>query len=345
MVEAINQEIIKRKSFISEEVETIYFGGGTPSLLTPSQLDHLLKTIQTNFQVSSGAEVTLEANPEDLTLEKAESFLSSGINRLSIGIQTFDSKKLTWMNRAHSSNESVSAYENARSAGFQNVSLDLIYALPDHDEDSWKHDLKSMVDLNPEHISIYGLTIEDKTVFGKWERDEKLIQIPEEQAAKQYLFAVQFLKSYGFIQYEVSNFGKEGFHSRHNHSYWSGKTYLGVGPGAHSFDGRSVRRFNVRSNPKYLKALSNGDSYYEEESLSKMQRVNERILTELRTKAGIDLSKIKELTSQNLREIHKSFIDQMIHDGFIEISSDRLWLTPQGFLIADEIALRLFFPE
>lgn len=345
MVNAIAEEIGLKKEYISEEVKTIYFGGGTPSLLSNAQLKKLLDAVYENFEVSKSAEITLEANPEDLSLEHAKSIRENGVNRLSIGMQTFDESRLKWMNRIHSSGEAIRAFENARAAGFENISLDLIYALPDLNEEDWKADLQRIVPLNPEHISLYGLTIEEKTVFGKWKEQNKLIEVPDDDAAQQYLFGIEFLKSKNYKQYEVSNFGKEGFYSRHNNAYWSGTSYLGVGPGAHSFDGENTRTFNVRNNAKYLKAIENNQECSEVETLSGIQRINERILTELRTAKGVDLTRIESLTGSRLENLHSSFLNEMASKNMIDIQDGFLRLKPHGFLVADEIALRLFFSE
>ena len=344
MTQAIVQELVSRKGHLQETVETIYFGGGTPSLLSKHQIETIQKTIQKEFEVIDSAEITLEANPEDLTLEKATQLFDLGINRLSIGIQTFDEQKLNWMNRIHNSEEAIMAFEYARKVGFKNISLDLIYAIPDYRMEHWQKDLQKITSLDPEHISLYGLTIEKNTVFGKWEQKSRLVQVPEDQAAEQYLFAVEFLKSKGYKQYEVSNFGKEGFHSRHNHAYWEGIPYLGIGPGAHSFDGKS-RRFNIRNNAKYLKNLVSNESYFEIETLSEIQRINEQILTSMRTTKGLDFNIIKQKTNQNLQILHEDFLNQVMNDDLATIVNDRFKLRPKGFLVADEIALRLFFPE
>lgn len=344
MVNAIGQEIRSRRDYINETIETIYFGGGTPSLLTKTQFEHLLTSIKENFRLGDSPEITLEANPEDLTPEKASAMYKQGINRLSVGVQTFNEEKLTWMNRVHSSTEAKTAYENARAVGFDNISLDLIYAIPDHDRSDWEKDLSTIVQLDPEHISLYGLTIEDKTVFGKWEKENRLIQVPEDEAAAQYLLAIDFLKRAGFVQYEVSNFGKEGFYSRHNNAYWSGVPYLGVGPGAHSFNG-TTRSFNVRNNPKYIKAIKEGLSYSETEQLSDTQRLNEQILTQLRTAKGLDLIAIEERAGESLLKLHSGFIDELREKDLVATEGNYLRLKSRGFLVADEIALRLFFPE
>ncbi len=344
MVNAITHEIAVHKEYLTDNISTIYFGGGTPSLLSSDHLKKILDAIQSNFVVNSDAEITLEANPEDLTIDQSKGIFDLGVNRLSIGIQTFDEKKLEWMNRVHNSKEAIEAYENARTAGFKNISLDLIYAIPDHSKARWEADLRAITDLQPEHISLYGLTIEDRTVFGKWELENKLIQVPEDEAASQYLFAIEYLKHHGFHQYEVSNFGKKGFRSKHNNAYWSGIPYLGAGPGAHSFDGLS-RKFNIRNNQKYLKAIASGQPYHEEEILTQTQLINEQILTQLRTVQGLNLKNINRTLNTRLEEMHSAFIDDLLRKKMVEINGEFLSLTSKGFLVADEIALRLFFAE
>jgi oxygen-independent coproporphyrinogen III oxidase len=344
MVNMICAEIANRKEYLDEEIHTIYFGGGTPSLLSALQIQSILSAIFRNFQVSKNPEITLEANPEDLSTRKLEELRDTNVNRLSIGIQTFHDEKLKWMNRAHNSNDARTAFKNARKAGFENISLDLIYARPDEDSDAWMNDLKQIIALNPEHVSLYGLTIEDKTVFRKWEKDNKLVQLPEEEAAEQYLNAVEFLNESEFQQYEVSSFCKEGFESRHNSAYWAGVHYLGVGPGAHSFNG-NVRHINIRNNIKYIQHVKNGESHFETENLSKNQKINERILTQLRTSKGLDLAKIKNEWRVDLRQDHSEFLNDLISRKLALIENDKINLLPHGFLIADEIALRLFIQE
>lgn len=344
MIQSVAQELIQRRNYINEPVSTVYFGGGTPSLLSAEQLRFLLDTVKENFGLKKEIELTLEANPEDLTPSYCNELLELGVNRLSLGIQTFHEETLIWMNRVHNTDQAKEAFDNARAAGFQNISLDLIYAIPDHDDKAWKKDLQSITDLNPEHISIYGLTVEEKTVFGKWEREDRLIQVPEDEAASQYLLAIEFLNTQGYIQYEVSNFGKEGFHSRHNNAYWAGVPYLGVGPGAHSFDGKS-RSFNIRSNPRYLKAIQQNEPFSETETLSKIQLINEKILTQLRTRNGLNLSAINEESGEDLRKSHEAFINEMSSLDLIKLDNGFMRLRPKGFLVADEIALRLFLSE
>ncbi len=344
MVQAISSELIKRSGYTNERIETIYLGGGTPSILSVEELEMIMETMAGEYEVNPLAEITLEANPEDLNIGKLKSLYKLGINRLSIGIQTFQKSKLKWMNRIHSTEQSVTAFQDAREVGFKNISVDLIYALPGSGIEVWVEDLKKAADLNPEHISIYGLTIEERTVFGHWKKNGKLVELPEEEAANQYLKTIETLKSLGFDQYEVSNFSKPNFRSQHNSSYWAGQNYLGVGPGAHSYDGSS-RQFNVRNNAKYLRAIAGDDIYFETEILSKTQLMNERILTGLRTIDGVDRREFQKDFGIDLFDEHRSEIELLQNQELLEFDDAKLHLTPKGFLVADEVALKLFFDE
>ncbi len=344
MVEAIVHELSYRSNYLTDEVSTIYFGGGTPSVLTKNQIAKFIQTIKKKFKLTSDPEITLEANPEDLTPNKLDELRKLGINRLSIGVQTFHDKELKWMNRIHDSKQAISSIKNARKAGFSNISLDLIYALPGNGHSLWKDELTKAVELDTEHISLYGLTIEDRTVFGNRKKNNQLIEMPEEAAADQYLHAISFLNSMGMDHYEVSNFAKPGYYSQHNLAYWSGRSYLGVGPGAHSFDGLS-RQLNIRNNSKYLKAIQNGESYFEIENLSKIQRMNEFILTGLRKKEGISFEEIRGTFGIDFLDIYSDILNQYDHQGLIELNENSMHLTSYGFLVADEMALRLFFQE
>jgi len=344
MVDAIIKEINDRHGYINGQIDTIYFGGGTPSLLESDQLSSILNELESNFLISKSSEITLEANPEDLSLEKAESLKKIGINRLSIGVQTFNDEKLHWMNRIHDSSDAVIAFENSRKAGFSNISLDLIYAVPNAEATLLISDLKKITELSAEHISLYGLTIEPRTVFGKWKDNGKLQEMPEDKAADQYIESINYLNDHGYQQYEVSNFSKEGFQSKHNSSYWAGIPYLGVGPGAHSYDGRS-RRFNVSNNTNYIKGIDDKKCYFEVETLTNTQMLNERILIGLRRVKGIALDELSKTFQVDLLQAHKEVIDHLLSQGFIKIEERNLRLSPQGFLVADEIALQLFSHE
>lgn len=341
MVWALGQELLERKDYLDTQVDTLYLGGGTPSLLRGEDLLKLIGLTKAHYHVANNAEITLEANPEDLTKEKCESLKATGINRLSIGVQTFSDAKLKWMNRAHSSEQSLNAIKNAREAGFSNLSLDLMYALPTEDPSLFQEDLRRLMDCDPAHISLYGLTIEEKTVFGKWKQKEALIEMPEEQAAQQYLNAVEMMAKNNYLQYEVSNFSREGFRSQHNSAYWRQEPYLGIGPGAHSYN-QTSRSSNVRNNALYIKALQKNTSYMEEEILTLTQQLNEHILTGLRTIEGIDLKKLEALYHVDLLQANEAFLRQMESQGLVRITGDALSLSTQGFLVADEIAIQLF---
>ena len=344
VIDAICDELKHRKDYLTTPVETVYFGGGTPSLLASAKIEKILNQIRDLYSLTDSLEMTLEANPEDLTLEKCQKLKKIGINRLSIGFQTFDHHKLQWMNRAHNMFQSHEAYQNARRVGFDNISLDLMYALPEETDELFNNDLNEIVALKPEHISLYGLTIEEQTVFGRRKEKGNFVETPEEKAAKQYLDAISFLNANDYVQYEVSNFGREGFYSRHNFGYWNHAPYLGVGPGAHSYNQIS-RRFNIRNNPKYVQALQKGGAYFNEEMLTKTEQLNERILTGLRTTDGIDCNKIMQLFGINLMKEKKEFFTKMTKQKLLKIQGDRIKLHAEGFLVADEIALQLFFHE
>ncbi len=343
IVNALQIEIKARKQYLSDPIRTIYFGGGSPSILSSLHLAKILGSIFSHFPIGDSPEITLEANPEDVTQQKCEELLDMGFNRMSIGVQTFDEKKLVWMNRAHNSSKSVSAIRHAKNAGFENLSLDLIYAIKTQLSE-FKSDLTQITQLDPQHVSLYGLTIEERTVFKKWKTQKKLIEVPEEDAASQYKEAVSFLTQKGYDHYEVSNFGKPGFYSRHNIAYWNHEDYLGIGPGAHSYDG-NTRRFNVRNNAKYLAGIQEGTPYYEEETLSKTQQVNERILTGLRTIDGIDTAELKKKFHVDLMSTGRAILLQFEEQKLLKIVGDAIRLTDAGFLVADEIVLQLFFHE
>lgn len=344
MVEAICLEIRQRANYLIEDIQTIYFGGGTPSILSDKELIHILTTIRECFDVSTAAEITLEANPEDLTFEKSEQILMAGVTRLSVGVQTFSEDRLKWMNRNHTSSQTSWALRNVRKAGFKNISLDLIYAVPGMDDNEWQEDIKRTIELNPDHISLYGLTIEENTVFGKWRKQKKITELLEDKAAEQYICCIRTLQEAGYNQYEVSNFSAEGFESQHNSAYWSGAPYLGVGPGAHSYTGTS-RQFNVRNNAQYIELVNRGTQHYKLETLTDVQRMNESILTRLRTVKGLSLTTFQMAFGIDLLNEKKQVIKDLRKQDLLNIDDDFISLTLSGFLVADEISLRLFFDE
>jgi oxygen-independent coproporphyrinogen-3 oxidase len=342
LVQAIAREIEIQKNYLDKKpIQSIYFGGGTPSLLNARELDILLNTIHVVHPIESRVEITLEANPDDLTPEKLTELKKAGINRLSLGIQSFNDSILQFLNRAHDSRRAIASYQDAREAGFSNISLDLIYAIPGQRESQWLDDIHQALNLEPEHISTYSLTIEEKTVFGRWTVSGKLKPEPDETAAQYLELLMTTLQAKGYEQYEVSNFAKPGLYSVHNSSYWKQEAYLGVGPGAHSFNLHS-RQFNVRNNPIYLKALEEGRIPAEVEILTREDKINEYLLTTLRTQWGADLTYLNKQFNYPLVEQNYTYLHQLMEARLIFIEHDILYLTGKGKLLADKIASDLF---
>jgi oxygen-independent coproporphyrinogen-3 oxidase len=342
MIKLFAREIELQKNYLNKEtVDTIYLGGGTPSLLNGEEIEVILSAIRQFHSVNPQAEVTLEGNPDDLTKEKLEEFYFSGINRLSIGIQSFDDAILKFFNRAHNSAEAMNCVEMARAAGFQNISLDLIYAVPGQDHDQWLANIEKALQLSPEHISSYSLTIEDKTAFGKWAKTGKLKVVDEEFAAKEFELLMNRLKKAGYDHYEISNFSKPDFYSRHNSNYWKQKKYLGIGPSAHSYNGES-RQYNISNNSLYEKALRENRIPCEVELLSKEDKINEYVFTTLRTSWGCHLSYLKTHLNYDLLQDRSSYLQVLISQQLIDLTGDVLTLTNQGKFVADQIASDLF---
>jgi oxygen-independent coproporphyrinogen-3 oxidase len=345
IVEAIAKEIVMRKSYLSSPIlETIYFGGGTPSMLDKEELDLLLHTIHQNFEVTADAEITLEANPDDLSEAKIQQLAQSGINRLSIGIQSFHQPHLTFLNRIHSSTEAENCVRIAQEAGITNISIDLIYAIPSDNHYVLESDIAKAFELNVSHISAYCLTIEPQTAFGSWLKKKKILPIDEEFAAQQFEILTSSLASNGYEQYEISNFARDGHYSRHNSSYWQQHHYLGVGPSAHSYNGIS-REYNIANNAKYLAALSENTIPATYEELSVADRVNEYLLTGLRTKWGVKLSELESLSGGAFLTQNKQTLVDMQKIGWINPTDETITLTQAGKLFADRIASELFLGE
>ncbi len=341
MVEMICRELRLRKEYLpAEEIRTVYFGGGTPSLLETEGLEKIMESIRRQHAVAANAEITLEANPDDLNREKLASLRKAGINRLSIGIQSFHDASLRYMNRAHQAHQAESAVLTAQEEGFDNISIDLIYGIPSPDHALWKSDLQKAVSLGVQHISSYCLTIEPGTVFGK--RKEKGLLAPEDEEynAQQFELLVETLEASGYEQYEVSNFARTGYLSKHNSNYWNGEYYLGVGPGAHSYDGFS-RQYNLENNPRYIAALEAGNIPFTREVLDAKTMANEYIMTRLRTKWGIDCSVLESKFGIAFGNIEQ-MIEKYKNLGFILQEDTVLKLTKKGLLFADKITEDLF---
>lgn len=340
LIDAVVEELKLRKDYLDQkEVQTIYFGGGTPSLLSEKDLHRILETIYSHFTVSK-PEITLEANPEDLTLEKSNELAALQINRLSIGLQSFNDDYLKLFNRNHDASTSLEAIKNARLAGFKNISIDLIFGIPNQSVEMLRKELKQVIELDTEHISLYGLTIEEGTVFENWNKNGLLGEIDEEIAAHQFKTIMDELASAGYLQYEISNFCKPAFKSKHNSSYWEEKHYLGIGPGAHSFNGTS-REYNIKNNIKYIRSISGGSIPSEIEYLSDEDKINEAILISLRTSSGVDLQSLHSNLNFDLLKNKKTVIEEMIASEHLLLAENHLSLTSKGILVADNITERL----
>ncbi|MFC2176646.1 radical SAM family heme chaperone HemW [Bacteroidota bacterium] len=341
LVVAILNEISLRKDYLKDElVETIYFGGGTPSLLPTTAIKQILDSINTYNKVVVGAEITLEANPEDLTTEKLIELKSIGINRLSLGTQSFIDSELKWMNRMHSAKQAEECVRAAQRIGFNNISIDLIFGLPNQTKQNWQFNLDKAISLNVQHISSYSLTVEAKTVLGN--RVKKGLQsAPDDNLASDFFkMNMRFLTLHGFEHYEISNFAVAGYISKHNSSYWKNVNYLGLGPSAHSYNGIS-RQWNVKSNTRYTNLIARQEGFFETETLSVNDKLNEHILTGLRTKWGIQKMVIEQISPTAWEEIINR-LNPLEMENFV-FENDAITLSNQGKLITDSLTSELFF--
>lgn len=341
MMRAIGREALLRKPYLNESVDTIYWGGGTPSLLEIQDIEQILQLLQTHYSISPQAEITLETNPDDITPEKLAAWWEAGINRLSIGIQSFEEQDLQWMNRAHTAAQSMRSIEQAKEAGFTNITIDLIYGTPGLTDEHWEKNIETALALQIPHLSCYALTVEPKTALAEMIRKQTIQDVDTEQQARQFAILTEKTAEAGMEQYEISNFAQPGFRSRHNSSYWQGKTYLGLGPSAHSFNGVS-RQWNIANNSLYLAGIEKGELPFEQEILTETQQLNEYIMTGLRTIEGISLEKIRTAWgSDKAAAIHKA-AEKYITQGKVRFSGDALQLEEAGKFFADGIAADLF---
>lgn len=336
---SIVREIELRKDYAgTPTISTIYFGGGTPSMLAVEEIETILLSIKKQLPCQDTPEITLEMNPDDATLEKLQGLRNIGINRLSIGIQSFDDNVLKYLNRSHDSKAARHSLDLARQAGFENISIDLIYAIPARSATLWQKDLDTAMNFLPEHLSSYCLTIEDKTVFGHQLQNGKLRETPEPEAVEQYYMLTNTLDRYGYAQYEVSNFARPGFRSIHNSHYWNHTSaYLGLGPGAHSYDGHS-RQWNISNNYTYTQTLEEGKIPCTIEMLTPENKMNEYIMTTLRTSEGCSHSWLLEHYGYDLLQRSSSEIDLLVKNKLCTVNTTKITLTTAGMLLADKIA-------
>ncbi len=342
MVNAIVRELELRVEYLQgETIETVYFGGGTPSLLSIAELQCLLGSIYDHFEVSNLPEITLEANPDDLSIRALDAFRNAGVNRLSLGTQSFYDSHLQLLNRSHSAAQSIMSLELIQSAGFTNYSADLIYAIPHSNHSVWMDDIDQMLSFSPPHLSCYNLTVEEKTVLGKWVKTGKFVESEDGFAYEQLDLLMDRLSANGYEHYEISNFAKPGYHSRHNSNYWNNHNYLGLGPGAHSYN-QSSRQYNISNNALYIKGITSRQVPAQIELLSPTDKINEAILTQIRTSAGIDLSQLVSQFGYDILHEQKAVLENLINRSYLEKSDNHLRLTRAGKFLADKITEDLF---
>jgi oxygen-independent coproporphyrinogen III oxidase len=343
MIDSLKKEIEIRSRFPpkNEMIETIYWGGGTPSLLTQNEIQDLLSSVKKNYNVTDEAEITLEANPDDIHEEKLKEWKNAGINRLSIGIQSFVERDLLWMNRAHNSVQASECIRLAKKTGFNNFSIDLIFGTPGLTDKEWKENIQKAIDLDSPHIACYALTVEPKTALQKMVALQKKEDVNTDMQAGQYTILMQLMRNAGYEHYEISNFAKPGFRSRHNSSYWQGKKYIGIGPSAHSFDGK-MRTWNKAHNVFYIKSIEQGIIPFEKEILTEAQKLNEYVMTSLRTIEGLDLKYVENTFSVGERKRIENLALNEAGNNRVRIDGEKIILSDEGKLFADGIAVKLF---
>jgi len=340
LVDALCKELVLRKNEILGRVETIYFGGGTPSLLSQEELEIIFKTIYENYSIIENPEITLEANPDDLSRQKLEQLAKSPINRLSIGIQSFFEEDLKFMNRAHNAEEAENSIKKAKKY-FKNISIDLIYGVPGMSNVRWKQNIEKALSFEILHISSYALTVEPKTALDTFIKKGLVPPVDDALAEQHFFTLMETLQTNDFVQYELSNFGKEGFFSRNNTAYWQGKTYLGIGPSAHSYDGKN-RSWNVKNNSLYINSIEKGNLPSETETLSITDCYNEYVMTGLRTIWGVSLTRVELDFGKKYKEYLLLQAQKHLEENLLYLDGDLLLVTKKGKFLSDGLASDLF---
>ena len=340
---ALKKEIINRKSYLGDDVvKTIYFGGGTPSLLPIKYVEEILELLHENYNIISNPEVTLEINPDTIDKEKMLALKHLGVNRMSVGIQSFNDDDLRYLGRRHDSRHALQVLDDLSSVGFDRITLDLIYGMPTLTEEKWNHNLDIFFSTGISHLSAYALTVEPKTILGQKIEKEELQEVSEEETIRHYDILVERTKENGFEHYEISNFAKPGCRSQHNSIYWQDVKYLGLGPSAHSYDGNS-RQWNVSNLTKYIQLIDTGtECYYEKEILSKEDKFNEYVMTSLRTSWGCDVEKIERDYGESYAHNFLKNVKKYLDSGIMLMKDNNFILTDEGMLFADGIAADLF---
>lgn len=344
LVKALCSEIEKRRDYLGSNVlSSIYFGGGTPSILEKDDLQLIFNTISKYFSSSDDIEITLEANPDDLTKPKVEVLKALGVNRLSIGVQSFFDSDLQWMNRAHTSGEATDAIRNAQDVGITNLTVDLIYGSPYLTHEMWHENVERVLNMGIQHISAYCLTVEEKTALHHMIKKGRFKPLDQDHANEQFAFLIDILTRNGFEHYEISNFAKPGFRALHNTNYWLGAKYLGVGPAAHSYNGVS-RSWNIANNKKYIDTITEGQLPLETEYLTPSMRYNEYVMTSLRTSWGVDAAQIQDLYPDFL-PYFEEYIKKHLEKGMVWVHDGHYVLTHEGKFFADKVAMDLFWVD
>ena len=341
LIDAIKKELELRKNFLNKsKIHTMYFGGGTPSMIKPYLIGNIMKTVHDNFKLDKNAEITLESNPDDINKKNIKKWKRYGINRISLGIQSFDDKTLKFINRSHNSNKSLVALKMIDSC-FHNYSVDLIYGIPNTTFNIWKDDISKILKFNPPHISAYNMTIEQNTVFSNW-LEKGVIKLHDENILiKKFLYLIDILEKENYIHYETSNFCKKGFFSKHNIGYWKRKKYLGVGPSAHSFNGK-IRNSNISNNSKYIDQIGKRIISESKELLTRKMTINEIIMTGIRTRWGINIDYLRSNLKYDI--LHKQFstIKKLKKNKLIQMDNSKILATKKGKLFSNYIAEQLF---
>ena len=342
LLSALNKEISLQKNYLGgDTIETIYFGGGTPSLLNSGEINAIIDAIAKLHSISSAAEITLEANPDDLDKKQVQAIKGTAVNRFSIGIQSFFDEDLKWMNRAHQAGDAESSVKRAQDAGFENITVDLIYGYPLLTDAKWKSNINRVFELDVPHVSAYSMTVEPRTALAAFIKKKTEPALNDEQSASQFIHLMDAMHQQGFEHYEISNFCRPGSYSRHNTNYWKGVKYLGIGPSAHSFNGDS-RQWNISNNAKYIKSILESKVPAETEILTETNKLNEYIMTSLRTQWGLDLRRLDSISSGASTLVLKS-AGEFFAKEWLRRENEIIYLSPSGKLYADHIASEMFF--
>lgn len=341
MIDCIVKEMDIRKSEFSKKIDSVYIGGGTPSVMTNLELETIFNGLEKKISISDIKEITIEINPEDLINEKLEFYYEIGINRLSIGIQSMNNNILKWMNRSHNKNQIINGLNTVKEIGYENISLDFIYGTPKNLTRDYKAELLEILKFNPTHLSCYHLTIEDRTYFGHLEKKRKIKRIEDDVSQKEFQWISEKLKSKNYQHYEISNFALQGKQSFHNSNYWNQSSYIGLGPGAHSFR-NSTRRWNISNNRLYIKNIKAGVPYFEQEVLSPYDLVNEKIMLGLRTLNGLDKNYIFSIVPQSIKDEIESKLNTFLKDEILISTNNIISMNPEKWLLSEYVSRELF---